>query len=47
LRYEDILDLLVYEEKKAYEEFLENFKYYNNDNGLGQFDTEYWFNDKD
>ena len=41
-KYDDRLDLSIYvEERRAYEEFVENFDYYNNDNNLDQFDIGY------
>jgi len=44
-KYKDRLNLLIYEEeRRAYEEFLKNFDSYNEDNNLGQFDIENWFN---
>ena len=40
-KYKDRLNILIYEEeRRAYEEFLQNFYFYNEDNNLDQFDTE-------
>ena len=45
-KYKDKLNLLIYkEERRTYEEFVENFDYYNEDNNLDWFDIENKFND--
>ena len=44
---EDRINIVIYEEERRnHLEFLENLDY-DDDNNLGQCDTEYWFNDEE